>query len=163
MQTPPSTQLRCLSEFVLPPEIETYLSANFWSPRPERPRSLVLVGTSRLGKTQFARALGEHAYIANQWNLDALDGLSSSFWSFGYVVFDDIEWDSLKSSAKSWFGSQRDFSVSDKYRRKRRVAGGVPSLLLVNPEDYCGPLSEFCNGPWGKQNIDVIFLNKALY
>lgn len=163
MRVPPSVGLRSFSEFVLPDAVNAWCSANYWCPRPERPRSLVLVGASRLGKTQFARSLGEHAYVANQWDLGSFDGLSSSFWSFGYVVFDDILWDTFKSSAKSWFGSQRDFSVSDKYKRKRRIPGGVPSIFLINPEDFNGPVSEFCNGPWGKQNIDIIFLNKTLY
>lgn len=163
MRLPSSSGIRTSDQFILPDSIETWCTTNFRSPRPERPRSLVLVGTSRLGKTQWARSLGEHAYVANQWNLDSFDGLSSSFWDFGYVVFDDIEWESLRSSAKSWFGAQRDFSVSDKYRRKRRMKGGIPSILLVNPEEYSGPLCDFCNSSWGKENIDVIVLNNKLY
>lgn len=133
------------------------------SPRPERPRSLILNGVSRLGKTQFARALGEHAYVANMWDLSAFDGLSDSFWDFGYVVFDDIDWDSIKSSAKSWFGAQRDFSVSDKYRRKRRVRGGIPCIFLVNPDAFHGDLRDFVTSHWGIHNITVVNLIDKLY
>lgn len=101
--------------------------------------------------------------MANMWDLSAFDGLTSSFWDFGYVVFDDIEWSSISGSAKSWFGSQRDFSVSDKYRRKRRLRGGIPCIFLVNPDSYNGDLLEFVRSEWGLLNIDVVHLNTTLF
>ena len=123
----------------------------------------MLCGTSRLGKTQWARSLGPHAYIANMWDLTAFDGLCSSFWNTGYVIFDDLKWDSIKDSAKSWFGAQRDFSVSDKYKRKRRMPGGVPVIFLVNPEDCVPDFLEFLHSSWGKANIVYVLLNDKLY
>lgn len=152
---------------------------------------------SRYGKTQWARCLGEHVYIANMWDLgyvsskpfryaqslswgrprdpalsncsdsdgvaSAFDGIGDSFWHTGYVVFDDISWDSIKASAKSWFGAQRDFTVSDKYRRKRRMPGGVPSIFLINPDAYVHDCYSFINSAWGKENIDVVILRNKLY
>lgn len=97
------------------------------------------------------------------WDLGALDGLTSDFWHNGYIIFDDIDWDSIKSSAKSWFGAQRDFSVSDKYRRKRRVCGGIPCIFLCNPDVYVGPLFEFVTSDWGRQNISVVEIFNKLY
>lgn len=97
------------------------------------------------------------------WDLSALDGLPNTFWQHGYIVFDDIDWDSIKSSAKSWFGAQRDFSVSDKYRRKRRVPGGLPCIFLINPDAYNGDLYSFVNGNWGRQNIDYVQITDKLY
>lgn len=132
-------------------------------PRVERPKSLVLVGASRLGKTQWARSLGDHAYIANIWDLSAFDSIPDTFWNAGYVVFDDINWESIKHSAKSWFGAQRDFSVSDKYRKKKRIVGGVPTIFLCNPDAYSGELSNFVEGEWGRENITVIMLECRLY
>lgn len=158
-----SFMARPLSEFKLNDDIIDWMTGNFTAPRPCRPKTLILNGTSRLGKTEFARSLGEHAYIANMWDLGALDGLPDSFWNFGYIVFDDISWDSIKGSAKSWFGAQRDFSVSDKYRRKRRIRGGIPCIFLVNPEDFSGELLEFVLGNWGQQNTDVVTLSDRLY
>lgn len=132
-------------------------------PRNERPKSLLLIGPSRLGKTQWARSLGEHVYIANMWDLGALDGINSDFWHNGYIVFDDIEWDSIKSSAKSWFGAQRDFSVSDKYRRKRRIPGGIPCIFLLNPDAYINDCKDFVLGSWGRENIKVVSIENKLY
>lgn len=140
-----------------------FSNPNLSLPRPERPKSLILNGVSRLGKTQWARSLGEHIYIANMWDLSALDGLPGTFWTNGYIIFDDIDWDSIKSSAKSWFGAQRDFSVSDKYRRKRRIPGGIPCIFLVNPDSFVGDLLDFSLGNWGQQNITIVTLQNKLY
>lgn len=97
------------------------------------------------------------------WDLGGLDGLPPTFWTNGYIVFDDIEWDSIKSSAKSWFGSQRDFSVSDKYRRKRRVPGGIPCIYLCNPDAFIGEFYDFILSNWGKSNINVVTLLDPLF
>lgn len=125
----------------------------------------MLVSPTRFGKTQWARALGLHVYVANMWDLSAFDALDQDFWKSGYIIFDDIAWDSLKGSAKSWFGCQRDFSVCDKYRKKVRVPGGVPSILLSNPDQYDSEdgLRQFCNSDWGKENITVVRLVNRLY
>lgn len=97
------------------------------------------------------------------WDLSAFDGIPSEFYNYGYIVFDDIEWDSIKSSAKSWFGAQRDFSVSDKYRRKRRMPGGLPCIFLVNPDSFVGECACFAYSDWGKMNIDIVYLENKLY
>jgi len=121
------------------------------------------VGPSRYGKTQWARSLGRHAYIANMWDLSAFDSLTGDFYLDGYVVFDDINWDTIKGSAKSWFGAQRDFTVCDKYRQKKRIPGGIPCIFLCNPDAYRGELVDFIRGDWGSHNIDVVELTEKLY
>lgn len=102
-------------------------------------------------------------YIANMWDLGAFDGITDDFWHTGYVIFDDISWDSLKASAKSWFGAQQDFSVSDKYRKKRRMPGGVPCIFLINPDSYVGDCWEFFRSHWGQMNVVQIRLENKLY
>lgn len=98
------------------------------------------------------------------WDLGGLDGLTDDFWSHGYIVFDDIDWDSIKSSAKSWFGAQRDFSVSDKYRRKRRIPGGIPCIFLCNPDAYYADgLYSFIKGAWAQENVVCITIDNKLY
>lgn len=97
------------------------------------------------------------------WDLSALDGLPSHFWDTGYIVFDDLDWDTFKLSRKSWLGGQRDFAVTDKYRRKRRIPGGIPSIVLLNPEDFSNDFMSFCNSNWGQQNIVVVTLQDPLF
>jgi len=52
----------------------------------ERPKSLILVGPSRIGKTTWARSLGSHMYMGGGFNLD--DWKSD----VEYLVCDDITW-----------------------------------------------------------------------
>lgn len=126
-------------------------------PRLERPKSLVLVGPSRIGKTSWARSLGLHAYVATSWDLSSFDS------HFDYVVFDDVPWANLSHYAKAFFGCQRDFSVSDKYRKKKRISGGVPCIYCVNNEDFTQEAIAFCTGNWGKENIEVVYVFNKLY
>lgn len=140
----------------------TYLSLDL--PRVRRPKSLFLISPSRFGKTEWARSLGVHAYIANVWDLSAFDGQPGYFWWAGYIVFDDVNWDSFKHSAKSFCGCQRDFSVTDKYRRKKRLVGGLPSIVLLNPD--APDIEEWRNfmfSDWGRQNIVDITLVLPLF
>ena len=66
-----------------------------------RPRSLVLIGPSRTGKTELARSLGHHIYWNGYYNLDKYDEtaeLPSSMTS---------PWDRFHYMAKQWLGAQR--------------------------------------------------------
>lgn len=137
-----------------------YLSNYFpESPRPLRPKALFLVGPSRLGKTQFVRSLGEHAYVNNLWDLAAFDGKSDAFWHSGYVVFDDLKWSTFEHSAKSFCGAQRDFSVTDKYKRKRRLVGGLPCIVNLNIDEYENEgWKTFAQGSWGMENVVVVLV-----
>lgn len=112
----------------------------------------------------FVRAIGDHAYIANQWDLSAFDGKDDSWFNTGYVVFDDVAWDTFKWSAKSFCGGQQDFSVTDKYRKKRRIKGALPCFVLLNPDadDYQDYI-DFANKPWGRENITVVRLVEPMY
>lgn len=94
----------------------------------DRPRSLWLVGPSRIGKTEWARSLGPHIY----WN-GSID-LASFIDYAQYAIFDDFKWEYLPFK-KQFFGAQKEFTMTDKYRKKRTVKWGKPSILIVNPED----------------------------
>lgn len=123
----------------------------------------MLVGPSRLGKTQWARSLGTHAYIANMWDLSAFDRLPESFWQHGYVVFDDIDWTTIKTSAKSWFGAQQDFTVCDKYRQKKRIKGGIPCIYCCNHDALTDDFIQFLRGDWGRWNIKEVTISNPLF
>lgn len=93
----------------------------------DRPKSLFLVGHSRLGKTEWARSLGCHTYFGHMFNLDDWnrDGL--------YLVIDDIEWQYVPSK-KALFGAQKTFTLTDKYRKKQTLNWGKPCIYLCNPD-----------------------------
>ncbi|KAG0184249.1 hypothetical protein DFQ28_011515, partial [Apophysomyces sp. BC1034] len=53
----------------------------------QRPKSLVLIGPTRLGKTQWARSLGKHTYYSGHLNTN------SNFEYPDYAVFDNFSLD----------------------------------------------------------------------
>jgi len=50
-----------------------------------------------------------------------------------YAIFDDFNIEFLPQY-KSWFGGQKCFVVTDKYRKKKTVQWGKP-LIWINNED----------------------------
>lgn len=82
------------------------------------------MGPSRIGKTTWARSLGHHIYWnssinINDWNENAT-----------YLVMDDMDINYLPNR-KAWFGSQKTFTVTDKYKPKQTITFGKP-LIWVN-------------------------------
>lgn len=152
---------RPLSSFNYPSCLDDWYYVNVPQPRPERPKSLVIVGRSRLGKTQLARAFGPHIYVQGMWCVNDFMG-----WNWdGYVVWDDIQWDSFKNSYKQWMGAQSDFWVTDKYQKKVWMAGGAPSILLLNPpewEKYKDDKTGW-DKDWAVENVLVLQIEDTLY
>lgn len=129
------------------------LTENEWY----RPRSLVLIGPSRSGKTEWARSLGHHMYFNNLINLDDWDETAD------YIILDDFSSDINKFFPcwKCFFGGQKQFTLTDKYRGKRTVHWGKPMIWLSN-EDIFGKLNiEHIN--FIKANCEVVVLSNKLY
>ena len=91
--------------------------------------SLILWGPTRLGKTVWARSLGKHAYFGGLFSLDeSLDDVD-------YAVFDDISGGlEYFPHYKFWLGCQSQFYATDKYRGKRLIHWGKPSIWLSNSD-----------------------------
>lgn len=102
----------------------------------ERPLSLILIGESRTGKTEWARSLGRHMYFNGYFNLDLWDEEAE------YAVFDDFDIEGKKleeyfRSWKCWFGAQKEFNITDKYKRKMNVKWGKPIIFISNNDIEC--------------------------
>lgn len=76
------------------------------------------------------------------WNNDA-----------DYAIFDDFEdWTKLYNY-KQFLGAQKEFTVSDKYRKKQIVRWGKPCIVLANS------VPDFKDQEWIKMNC-VLFIAK---
>ncbi|QZA75483.1 replication associated protein [Utkilio virus] len=94
-----------------------------------RPKSIILEGPSRTGKTEWARSLGFHNYLSG--HLDFNPNVYSN--NAVYNVIDDITPSYLK--LKHWkelLGCQRDWQSNCKYGKPVLVKGGIPSIVLCN-------------------------------
>lgn len=147
-----------LESFRIPAAITNWKLGNLDHPRPIRPKCLILVGDTRLGKTHLARAFGDHVYVSGMWGMDDFMGWD---WS-GYVVFNDVPWDSFKYSYKQWMGAQRDFISTDKYCKKCKMEGGVPLILCCNEDDYETYQANW-NKSWVFGNSIVVTIGEKLY
>ena len=113
------------TNFRVPEPLANYLELEF--NKIDRPKTLVLVGPSRIGKTAWARSLGHHMYFNHMFNLDDWDDTAT------YMVLDDIEFEFIPARKALFFG-QEQFVMTDKYRKKKTVRWGKPVLYLCNNE-----------------------------
>lgn len=126
-----------------------------WVPSPGiRPKSLILVGDSRLGKTAWARKHGHHIYFNGRWNMSKLDSISDDT---KYVVWDDLSnWETF--DYKQWLGGQWEFEVSGKYRAPKTVSGwGRPSIVC------CNALPNHLDNQWVRDNALIVYIRFSLF
>jgi hypothetical protein len=136
-------------DFILPPRAQDWLDQRLGN---DRPQSLILVGPTRTGKTEWARSLGRHIYFNSVFNLDKWDPAAE------YAIFDDCEWQYIPSK-KGWFGAQREFDCTDKYRHKRTLIWGKPSIFLCNSDSY-DRLRSAPEYTWLRGNsIEIVLIN----
>lgn len=122
----------------------------------QRPRTLVLVGPTRLGKTQWARSLGPHNYFNSnfnfkKWNPDAK-----------YCIIDDFGWEYFASThhhhaalkALTW--GQEEVEVTDKYMPKETIKG-MPCIFI------CNQLPGIFKTENWSQNVMIVNVTEHLY
>lgn len=50
-----------------------------------------------------------------------------------YVIFDDFDFKFMPSK-KAWWGAQKTFVITDKYKSKKTIQWGKPCIYLCNPD-----------------------------
>lgn len=119
----------------------------------DRPRSLVVWSAgSGLGKTEWARSLGRHVYWCGQKDLSRWDPLAE------YVIMDDMDWQFVPDK-KQFFGAQKEFTMTDKYKGKKTVKWGKPFIFLCNYD----PLLQDGWNTWFNERTLVIEINSKLF
>lgn len=142
--------------WILPEVLQLWVADNLRAdPKPYRPRSLILYGPTRLGKTLWARSLGQHCYFNGMFNLDDYNSAAT------YAVFDDIEWKYFPNK-KQFLGGQQTFTVTDKYRKKRTITWGIPTIYLMNEDNYV-LLDQDPMKPWLRDNCLHLYVNRKLF
>lgn len=121
----------------------------------QRPKSLIIWGPTRTGKTCWARSLGKHVHHSGTTNMaehqDAAD----------YAIFDDME-DGLKGfNYKSWLGGQLHFNVTDKYVKKMEINWGKPSIYITNDDPFDG--SRGIDFEWLRANTVCVHIDQPMY
>lgn len=94
--------------------------------------SLVIYGPSRVGKTTWARSLGQHVYFMGMMTGEvALRDMPNA----GYAVLDDMRGGmEFFPSWKEWMGCQQVITVKKLYRDPVQVTWGKPCIWLSNTD-----------------------------
>ena len=139
-----TTMAEWATEYVLGPQLNA-----------TRAKTLFLVGPTRTGKSAWARSIGTHMYFQGMFNLDDWDNNAR------YAVFDDIEWKYMPNK-KQFIGCQSNFVVTDRYRKKRTVDYGLPTIICMNHDNYqavqADPMYD-----WVLGNSVVVIVNNKLF
>ncbi|QIJ55591.1 replication-associated protein [Marmot associated genomovirus 1] len=94
----------------------------------DRPKSLIMYGPSRTGKTTWARSLGNHLYFERILSAKvAIQGVEN----VEYAVFDDVSF-SHTPGWKSWFGAQAEIGLRQLHRDAVYVKWGKPIIWCSN-------------------------------
>lgn len=125
----------------------------------DRPKTLVIVGPTRIGKTEWARSLGKHYYWANSYNAADLVKLSGQ----QYLVLDDVDFNFLPVwISKGLWGGQKSFIATDKYMKKITVDNwNLPLVYICNPDQDPTKSSKWTE--WHRNNCVIEELFDKLY
>ncbi|ALE29838.1 replication associated protein [Lake Sarah-associated circular virus-51] len=120
-----------------------------------RPKSLIICGPSRIGKTEWARSIGLHTYWYGQCNIDSWND------KMEYLIMDDFSPEITKYLPlwKGYFGAQKELNVTQKYRGIYTKLFRVPVLWLCNQI----PILKDWEQEWLNMNADTYFINDKLY
>ena len=131
-QKPPAPYQNPFSQqtYTVPNELQQWAQDNVMdsAARPIRPKSIIIEGPSRIGKTLWARSLGPHNYLCGHVDLNQ-KVFSNNSW---YNVIDDVSPKYLKHW-REFIGAQKDWQSNTKYGKPILVQGGIPSIILCNP------------------------------
>lgn len=126
-------------------------------PRTHRPKSLIIFGATRLGKSDFATSLGPHVHFRGSFNLEDMQDMDID--KIEYAIWDDIGWkdNALKDERyKNWLGSQDDFTCTDRYSHKCRLKWNRPSIYLANKNPFIGLDPQDVS--WLEENCVIVHL-----
>lgn len=118
----------------------------------DRPKCLVLVGASRLGKTAWARSLGRHMYWRGMTNVTCWDERAK------YIIFDDIEWKFIPQK-KSLLTCMGDATVTDKYKGKKDIVVDKVAIVLLNEFD----IDSIEESSYWKKNLTIVTVTQPLF
>lgn len=148
----------------IPQELQEWKRINIDS-ESERPMSLLLIGETRIGKTEWARSLGVHVYWNGTYNLTKWNDEAK------YIILDDWKWsfnkgDHTSSRVDMWkniIGCQKEFELHDKFIRKKTCYGPKPCIILCNRENDPRIGMDYDLKQWFRGNVVTIELEEKLY
>ncbi|KAH9952327.1 hypothetical protein BGW80DRAFT_1196763 [Lactifluus volemus] len=143
------------TEFVrVPQEMQDWLRTEFT--KTDHPKTLVVWGPSRTGKTSWARSLGEHSYLGSAWNVEEVIEDKE------YIIFDDIPFE-MFMNWQAFLGAQDSFTITDKYKRKRTIRNWNKPCIWLNNKNPIDCTPDQWKKDWLMANCVFVNLEHRLY
>lgn len=77
-----------------------------------------------------------------------------------YIIFDDVDFDFLPA-AKAFWGAQKTFTLTDRYRKKKTVSFGKPCIFLCNEDQ--DPFTKKHWSEWYADNSIRVHVHNKFY
>lgn len=144
-----------LKPFIVNRNNQEWINSN----RNNRPKSLIWIGPTQIGKTSVVRSTCDNNYY--QFGFDGMEDFDSNK---PLTILDDFakKVSTFLPNWKCWLGSQTDFTINPKYGRRRRVEWGHPTAFLNNNDILDKTISEFSTEDldYCINNCVIIYSNK---
>ena len=145
--------------WMLPTEMEDWKRMNIDCALGGRKKSLLVIGGTRLGKSEWAKSFGKPIDMEGGWSM------KEYFEGATHCVVDDCRlgkfgWD----GAYYWeqvIGCQTSFIANDKNMSKRRLNWNIPCVWLAN--EYSDPWRNKNSNSYVEGNCIVVVLTGRLY
>lgn len=120
---------------------------------------MVIYGPSLVGKTTWARSLGNHVYFMGVMSGEvALRDMPDA----EYAIFDDMRGGiDFFPSWKEWLGGQAVVSVKKLYRDPVQMEWGKPSIWLSNIDPRV-QLKSTDDVAWLEANAEFVFIGESI-
>lgn len=79
-----------------------------------------------------------------------------------YGILDDMSAEFFKHQYKSFLGAQKEFTCTDKYRKKIHIVWGKPCIWLCNPKAF-QDIQTHWDMDWIEGNCEIVKLKNMLY
>jgi len=121
-----------LDQYNVPQGVRTWVTNEAGKTR--RAKALVIVGPTRVGKTEMIRAMFPKAIYCRTHT--SLQNFLDRKGGEQVFIFDDVDWDEMKYNAKAYLTQMGEQTLTDKYLPKKQVNIDLPAIYLMNERNH---------------------------
>lgn len=141
---------------ITPPACQKWLDEEFT--KQSRAKCLFLIGASKLGKTHWARSIVQpHIYWKNMVNLDEWNPDAK------LLIMDDFDEWKWVPNPKGYLTQAGECTVTDKYKKKRKVIVNMPAIYLTNDAPIHASGMLLSEDPYWKENGTFVRVYDKMY
>jgi len=126
----------------------------------DRPPCLILLGASRLGKTEWAQSLGTHMYFRGHLNWDDWNPQCR------LLILDDFSWNAIPYKKCLLTCMRKEATVNPKYGKMKTIMMDKRVIIIGNEETFftnADTVDGHPQDPYWTQNAIMVHVTNRLY